>query len=54
MYKTEEAKRAIDIMLGNPSASQAETKAELQDIVDHCQVLMESLDCTEPVAEETG
>ncbi len=42
--RTERVKCAIDEMFRDTSVSQAETAGDLQDIIEHCEVLMKSLD----------
>jgi len=41
---TERAKQAIDEMFRDTTVPQSETRDNLQDIIDHCEIMKESLD----------
>lgn len=42
--RTEKAKRIIDEMFRDASVPQSETRDNLHDIIDHCEVLIDTLD----------
>ena len=41
---TEKAKRAVDEMFRDTSCPQSETADNLRDIIDHCTILLDTLD----------
>jgi hypothetical protein len=44
---SEAIKKEIDRMFSNTGVPQSQTASDLQDIIDHCEVLLDTLDSDE-------